>query len=48
MLAMKDMLVNKLGVAAILWDILPIFVFFVIITMGLVFASKNVKFLDGE
>jgi ABC-2 type transport system permease protein len=48
MLAMKDTLVNKLGALAIVSDSLPILLFFIIMGVILVFASKKMNFLGGE
>jgi ABC-2 type transport system permease protein len=48
MLAMKDLMVNKLGVMTLLIDSLPVCVFFVIMVLIFILASKKVNFLGGE
>lgn len=48
MLALKDLIVNKLGTYTILMDSLPVFFFFVISIICLFYASKKMDFLGGE
>jgi hypothetical protein len=48
MLAMKDSFVNKLGFNAFVMDSLPVYIFFVIVLLLFIGASKKVNFLGGE
>lgn len=48
MLAMKDSMVNKLGFNAFVMDSLPVYIFFVIVLLLFIGASKKVNFLGGE
>jgi len=48
LLALKDLLVNKVGTIQILLDMIPISILMVVIIGGMVFASKKFNFLGGE
>lgn len=48
MKAMKDLLVNKMGLVSILQDMVPGLVFVVLIIIGLIIAGKKLHFIGGE
>ncbi|TXK74019.1 hypothetical protein [Paenibacillus sp. N3.4] len=48
MLAMKDAMVNKVGFGAFVMDGLPVYIFFCIVLLVCIGASKKVSFLGGE